>query len=142
MAEESDKIGWTTPTYTSIICFQLRQVLETRADGDPIQSFVVMRDLILLLPPEISLKLVENDITHINQRLGTIDDAAADIILKKAFNSTQTRKILAEENLALFQKVMLELHKSGLLIEHISPRYKAPKESVGQHQENTAPKQE
>jgi hypothetical protein len=94
-----------------------------------------MRDLILLLPPKLSLKLVENDIAHINARLGAIDDAAADIILKKAFNSTQTRHILAEENLILFQKIMLELHKSGLLIEYVGARFKSPTETSGEQQE-------
>lgn len=115
---DSGNFGWSTPTFTALLNHQLAKVLDTNSLGDPIQTFVELRQLIIILPPELADPLVSNDIAHIDARIAEIDDAAADIILHKSFNSTATRRVLAEENLPLLQHIIRVMHANRLLVKY------------------------
>ncbi len=115
---QEHQFGWQTPTYTSLLNKQLDRVLTALSDGDPIQTFVELRSLIIVLPPEISDKLVEDDVNHINDRIGAVDPSNVDAVLVKAYSNSATRNILAEENLPLFQKIIRAMHENRLLVKY------------------------
>mgnify|MGYP001335037510 CR=1 FL=1 len=117
MSEEIEKrLVAVTPTYQAILNLQLKKVADALDAGNPIDGFIKLRTLILLLNPTDQKELMENDVAHIHAEVNhAMKIEGVDLYMTRRKRTSQVKSTLRRHLLELFRKVMVTLHNGGYL---------------------------
>lgn len=112
-----------TPTYQSLLVKQLGRVTEAMDADDPLDAFIKLRTLIMLLNPDHRKDLLNNEVHSIQQEIDKILGLkGTDLVQTRNLQRSRLRAMLSTVVLDLFLKVMALLHLHGYL-EIRGPKY-------------------
>ena len=121
--EMSETVRGLTPTYQSILIKRLDEVCQAINMGNNVMAFRCLRTLIFIMLPADRKKLLDNDVRHINKRIGFAKMDALDLYLSRSSSSNKLNNLLGEDVINLFTKVMDMLHDRKMLtIGSVQPR--------------------
>ncbi len=124
MSQERSGSPFITPTFQAVLNSQLKKTTDALDAGDPIDSFIKLRTLIMLLNPTDRTELMENDVAHIHTEVNrAMKTEAVDLYTTRRKRTSQVRSTLRRHLLELFTKVMTKLHEGGYLEKQaVQPR--------------------
>ena len=128
MYEDRSGSPFVTPTFQSVLNHQIRKIVDSLDAGDPIDSFLKIRTLILMLNPTDSRYFMENDVKRIHSKIQKAQrQKSVDLYQTRRTQAHSVRSILRQHILDLFYKVMTRLHEGGYLEKKpLKPRAKGP----------------
>jgi hypothetical protein len=126
MSQERSGNPFITPTFQAVLNKQLAKVTDALDAGNPIDTFIKIRTLILLLNPTDQKELMENDVAHIHAEVDrAMRIESVDLYMTRRKRNSQVRSTLRRHLLELFRKVMAKLHDGGYLEKQaVQPRAK------------------
>ncbi len=132
MSGERSGSPFITPTFQAVLNSQLKKVTDALDSGEPINSFIKLRTLIMLLNPKDRKELMENDVAHIHAEVNrAMRTEGVDLYMTRRKRNSQVRSTLRRHLLELFTKVMTKLHDGGYLEKQaVQPRAKGKGESA------------
>lgn len=105
-----------TPTFQAVLNSQLKKVTDALDSGSPIDSFIKLRTLIMLLNPKDRKEMMENDVAHIHAEVNrAMRTEGVDLYMTRRKRTVRVRSTLRRHLLELFTKVMTKLHDGGYL---------------------------
>jgi hypothetical protein len=126
MSQERSGSPFITPTFQAVLNSQLKKVTDALDSGAPVDSFIKLRTLIMLLNPKDRKELMENDVAHIHAEVNrAMRTEGVDLYTTRRKRTRQVRSTLRRHLLELFTKVMTKLHDGGYLEKQgVQPRAK------------------
>lgn len=114
--EDRSGSPFVTPTFQGVLNHQLRKIVDSMDAGEPIDSFVKIRTLILMMNPQDSTSFMENDVKHIHTQISqAMRVQRIDLYQQRRLQTQNVKSILRRHILDLFYKVMTRLHEKGYL---------------------------
>lgn len=115
MAETRELKG-ITPTYQSVLNKQLGKVTDAIDSGDPVDAFIKLRTLIILLNPKDRDPLLKNEVSHIHERVRQVTRRRKiDVYDQRRTQKANVTSVLRTHILDLYSKTMTVLHEGGYL---------------------------
>lgn len=113
---EVQELKGITPTYQAVLNKQLGKVTDAIDGGDPIDAFIKLRTLIMLLNPTHREDLLKNDVAHIHTQISeAMKVQRIDLYQQRRLQTQNVQNILRQRILNLFLKTMQILHDGGYL---------------------------
>ena len=105
-----------SPTFQAVLNKQLAKVTDALDVGEPIDAFIKIRTLILLLNPSDKKEFMENDVAHIHAEVNqAMKTEGVDLYMTRRKRTSQVKHTLRKHLLELFSKVMTKLHEGKYL---------------------------
>lgn len=105
-----------SPTFQAVLSKQLAKVTDALDVGEPIDAFIKIRTLILLLNSNDKKDLLDNHVKHIQKEVDSaMSLESVDLYQTRRKRNVRVRSVLRRRLLGLFDLVMTKLHEGKYL---------------------------